>query len=267
MSSHTVGSSPGKHSLTGSRQHSAAVPDAKTKRKNHVYDMSGKFAGPMPADTFLKTFLPLPRSTLKTRKAATRECSEKILPPEYKWVNTATTMDEKEGGKRRSQLVDMGLYHSDHVPYSEQNGSPPKPRWDRVMLCAEFKSHANTNTMDPFEDDPTKWSEAVSQPRQDMRGQIVGYAAQMLAQQHRTHVFTLIVLGAWARFIRWDHSGAVFLERIRYAQCSQQISEFLWRFVKSSRQQQGYDETIKEIVKDSTEYNLLLAARDANEEQ
>ncbi|EPQ50667.1 hypothetical protein GLOTRDRAFT_13625, partial [Gloeophyllum trabeum ATCC 11539] len=83
---------------------------------------------------------------------------------------------------------------------------------------------------DPFEDSVDRPPEPQRIARRDVRGQIINYAAEIFARQHRTHVFSLIILGEYVRLVRWDRSGAVFTERIPYVDEPQHLSEFLWRF-------------------------------------
>ncbi|EPQ50675.1 hypothetical protein GLOTRDRAFT_14307, partial [Gloeophyllum trabeum ATCC 11539] len=83
---------------------------------------------------------------------------------------------------------------------------------------------------DPFEDDDELPDGADSDERRNVRGQIIGYAAEIFAYQHRTHLFSLVILGHYARFVRWDRSGAVFSKKINYADKPKLLSDFIWRF-------------------------------------
>jgi hypothetical protein len=43
----------------------------------------------------------------------------------------------------------------------------------------------------------------------DTLGQITSYAAAQLGAQYRTHIFSVLIVGSFARIIRWDMEGAI----------------------------------------------------------
>ncbi|KIP08542.1 hypothetical protein PHLGIDRAFT_12541 [Phlebiopsis gigantea 11061_1 CR5-6] len=45
------------------------------------------------------------------------------------------------------------------------------------------------------------------------RATLVSHAAAQFTRRHRVFFFQLVILGRWARFIRWDRSGAICTER------------------------------------------------------
>ncbi|EPQ50681.1 hypothetical protein GLOTRDRAFT_141447 [Gloeophyllum trabeum ATCC 11539] len=270
MSSSKESSSPHKPKPAGHHPFSASIPNAHKKRRYNVLAMTDRYAGPMDPETFCDEFLPVSGEQRPTAVAAfndMKKCETETdmykafiacvkaarFCRDYEFVATATTKDPNDPNKRGYQIVDMGLYHKDHAPEPGPNGGLPASRWDRIALFAEFKTQANSKSADPFEDGDTK-------QRREVRGQLIGYAAEIFARQHRTHVFSLLILGEYARFVRWDRSGAVFSDKIHYAQKPKQISEFIWRFVCATPQEQGYDESAEEIKKDSLEYKAMMDA-------
>ena len=46
--------------------------------------------------------------------------------------------------------------------------------------------------------------------------QITTYAALQLDSQHRTHVFSVLIVGDYTQLIRWDWSGAITTAPIYY---------------------------------------------------
>ncbi|KAF9260591.1 hypothetical protein L218DRAFT_809423, partial [Marasmius fiardii PR-910] len=52
----------------------------------------------------------------------------------------------------------------------------------------------------------------------DTRGQITMYAIAHLAEQHRTHCFSVIIIGSFARLIRWHKAGAIVTTRFNYVE-------------------------------------------------
>lgn len=71
-------------------------------------------------------------------------------------------------------------------------------------------------------------------------GQIVARAAKACALYHRVFYFTILVIGTYARFIRWDRAGAIVMRKFNY----KDNPEFLWRFGNASPEQRGFDPTV-----------------------
>ncbi|EPQ50647.1 hypothetical protein GLOTRDRAFT_133758 [Gloeophyllum trabeum ATCC 11539] len=283
MSTSKAASSPHKCGPSNHRKFSVTVPDAQTKRKQEAFAMTDKFAGPMDPKEFLNAFLPTRKVAPKLARSEAiftemRSCqTEKDmylkfvecakaheLCGKYELVDTSVKRDSTDEKDKGFQLVDMGLYLKEHAPDPSKEGQ----RWNRVALFAEFKTQANTTLCDPFEDNIDRPPEPQSIARRDVRGQIINYAAEIFARQHRTHVFSLIILGEYVRLVRWDRSGAVFTERIPYVDEPRHLSEFLWRFTKATPEHQGYDVTATEIKEGTRLYKTMLAAcRASGEEQ
>ena len=75
------------------------------------------------------------------------------------------------------------------------------------------------------------------------RRSLVSHAYAQFARQHRTHFFQLILVDRWARFVRWDRSGAVVSSRFDYVLEPAFLCEFLWRFAHLSDERRGLDPT------------------------
>ncbi|EPQ50689.1 hypothetical protein GLOTRDRAFT_13566, partial [Gloeophyllum trabeum ATCC 11539] len=88
--------------------------------------------------------------------------------------------------------------------------------------------------------------------------QLMSRVAVRFACQQRTHMFSMIILGGYARIIRWDRAGAVFTERIDYVACPEKLAMFLWHFAHLDRRQQGYDDTAELIEEDSRLHNMMM---------
>ncbi|EPQ50704.1 hypothetical protein GLOTRDRAFT_66831, partial [Gloeophyllum trabeum ATCC 11539] len=150
----------------------------------------------------------------------------------------------------------MALYRNDDQPKAVE-GKPLRPRWDRMALYIEFKSYGNSVKCDPFDDRTTHPNENPAAGRESARGQLIAYAAAMFARQQRTHGFSIIILGEYARIIRWDRAGAVFTERLNYVARPEKLAMFLWHFAHLDRRQQGYDDTAELIEEDSRLHNMM----------
>ncbi|KAK0196358.1 hypothetical protein F5146DRAFT_1217467 [Armillaria mellea] len=92
----------------------------------------------------------------------------------------------------------------------------------------------------PFENDSIKGRET--------RGQISCYAGVTMMLQHRSHLFTILICGPFARFIRWDRSGAIVSKRFDYTAQRTLIFKFYLRFAQLSPSQRGKDPTVSPLL-------------------
>lgn len=135
-----------------------------------------------------------------------------------------------------------------------------------VEIFIEFKWDTN--------DDPFKGVSKVEHPThdplehpiffhkgskvaRDTLGQITSYAAAQLGVQLRTHIFSVFILLDTARLIRWDRSGAIVTEAIKYNE-SDLLMEFLFRYSKAPAAMRGKDTSVSIPINEE-----LIAARDA----
>ncbi|CAL1696844.1 unnamed protein product [Somion occarium] len=72
---------------------------------------------------------------------------------------------------------------------------------------------------------------------------IIEQVAEQFAHQHRTHVFSLIIFGRYARFLRWDRAGCVVSKGFEYHKNPRLLADFFWRFTFLSRAERGFDPT------------------------
>ncbi|KAI0693651.1 hypothetical protein BC835DRAFT_1352886 [Cytidiella melzeri] len=83
----------------------------------------------------------------------------------------------------------------------------------------------------------------------DHRGQQIDFAAQVLTLQHRSHVFSISIIGHHARLIRWDSAGALVSERFNYVDGSSNwLGEFLFRYEHATPEQRGYDVNVQKAT-------------------
>lgn len=121
-------------------------------------------------------------------------------------------------------------------------------------MSIEFKAHPSTQ--DPFSDGNADF-EANAITREESRGQIIHYTSEIFLRQQRCFHFSILVLGIRARIIRWDRSGAIVTELIDYRNDPVKLCEFLWRFGRMSRAQQGYDTTAVCLYEGDHHYKLM----------
>ncbi|KAH8115731.1 hypothetical protein DFH11DRAFT_1301613 [Phellopilus nigrolimitatus] len=92
-------------------------------------------------------------------------------------------------------------------------------------------------------------------------GQIVSYATEACARQHRMFYFSVSIHGHHARFIRWDRAGAVVTRSFNYRQNPKLLCDFLWRFGFANPAQRGYDPTVSVASeKDEQDFKTTVTA-------
>lgn len=124
-------------------------------------------------------------------------------------------------------------------------------------MFIEVKGHDRED----YFDDPVKNSHPTDRPshsfirrfdaktpsselaREDL-GQIVAYATEALAKQHRVAYYSVSVRGIKARLMRWDRSGAIATEEFDLHKNSRFLCEFLWRYSKGTAYERGFDDTV-----------------------
>lgn len=98
------------------------------------------------------------------------------------------------------------------------------------------------------------------------RGQQIQYVSNVMALQHRSHVFSISIIGHYARLIRWDRAGALVSERFNYHDGENSwLAEFLFRYSKATPEQRGFDCHVQKADKDDV--SLLDVAVKAHIEQ
>lgn len=76
-------------------------------------------------------------------------------------------------------------------------------------------------------------------------GQITSYATAQLARQHRNSIFSLLICGKHARFIRWDRAGSIISKHFDYIENPSLLTEFLARYGKLTDTGRGFDPTAR----------------------
>jgi hypothetical protein len=79
-----------------------------------------------------------------------------------------------------------------------------------------------------------------SKTANNMLGQITAYAAVQLSAQLWTHVYSVFIRKGLARILRWDRSGTIMMEAIKYAE-SPLLTEFFRCYSCASPEMRGKD--------------------------
>jgi hypothetical protein len=182
------------------------------------------------------------------------------LASDLKFVNTSDNPDTACQGLK----PDVGVYRTSCTPNRITDFS-------KMEFWVEFKYNPDH---DAFRD-TTEWNgtldgsdefshfEHTSQQSRLTRGQIASYAAAQLGTQFRTHVFSLLICGRFARFIRWDRASAIVSERFDYEEDDHYLAEFISRY--SVHDHGGVDESVSPANSYETELATQHLACQAEE--
>ncbi|KAI1784470.1 hypothetical protein LXA43DRAFT_212365 [Ganoderma leucocontextum] len=100
-------------------------------------------------------------------------------------------------------------------------------------------------------------TEIVADNRERIRSRMQSCADSLSLYQHRTAVFSLVVIHREFRVMRWDPSGVFVSERVDYVRDTRALIEVLLAFIVSGSEAQGYDPTATLLTKDSEDYELM----------
>jgi len=143
--------------------------------------------------------------------------------------------------QRDSLAPDISVYAPDNVPDADA-----KTDFSKMELFVEFKF---AEISDPFHDPLQARAESFrfendSEVSQLNRGQLCSYTAAHAGSQFRVHTFTLSICGRFARFIRWDRSGATVTQSFDYIKEPHTLASFFWRYAHLNQSQRGYDASV-----------------------
>ncbi|KAI0368999.1 hypothetical protein BV20DRAFT_421596 [Pilatotrama ljubarskyi] len=236
--------------------------------------MNGKIVI-IPIEEMLDTFVPLPAgqsdpleqlSTLNFSAVATTPEAAMYDPLmsalNHEWLLPddvlVATPYKPDSNVRSKQKIDGGMYHRGDAPIATE-----RTRWSSIELSIECKTKPVQD--DPFEDDTNKGGpEATSIARKKNRGQLMSYAVLVFENQHRTHHFTLVILGSKARIIRWDRSGVIVSKKFDYIEKPVLLGKFIWRYARMTPDQRGHDMTAERLLPGSADYKDMLARASAS---
>ncbi|KAH8099782.1 hypothetical protein BXZ70DRAFT_1025890 [Cristinia sonorae] len=70
---------------------------------------------------------------------------------------------------------------------------------------------------------------------------ISAYAAAQFYRQHRTFIFSVLLCGDHARFLRWDRAGCVVTRHFNYREDPSLLAQFFWRYCTLPPSGRGFD--------------------------
>ena len=162
----------------------------------------------------------------------------------------------------KADPTDKTRQKMDCATYAKGSAPPPDGRanWSNVELSLEMKTNkggADDMFLRDWPHYPTD-----SDKRKDNLGQVMSYSTLVFDRQHRTHHFTVVIIGSCARLIYWDRSVAVFTEKFDYKAEPHKLGKFLWCFSRMTPAQRGHDTTVTRVLRDSDEYKLMRRRAD-----
>ncbi|KAI0089840.1 hypothetical protein BDY19DRAFT_941069 [Irpex rosettiformis] len=233
--------------------------------------MTGHIVGEIPPETFVNLLPPVVGSAApqvdfsKVPKGSGKE-DKMYLPfveavkessscPGFVLRNTSTKKDAITHTKPDCGLFDSTINESDAKTHS----------MSLMDIVVEIKPeeyqdafHSTVNDGGVVKEEKAKSLSKMTNTSIKHRGQQIDYASQIMALQHRSHIFSISVIGHHARLIRWDRAGACVSERFNYANGSSNwLGEFLFRYANATREQRGFDHCVQKANKD--EIDLLNA--------
>ncbi|KAL7277771.1 LOW QUALITY PROTEIN: hypothetical protein ACG7TL_008714 [Trametes sanguinea] len=256
----------GKKSFHDSTQFaSIQFPTISKKRRDVLIAMRGKTVL-LSFEEFMKLCVPAPQDEPEPLQhyhavdfsAVPNKIESEMYEPLMTALNqdwlfphdvAVSTPHKADPNVQSKQKIDGGIYRRNDAPHDST-------RWSSIELSIECKTEPTQ--LDPFEDN-SSGPEPRSIRRQDVLGQIMCYSVLVFDNQHRTHHFTLLILGSMARIIRWDRSGLLVTHKFDYTEEPWRLLQFLWRFSRMTPAQRGHDPTAERIVPGSADYILMHA--------
>ncbi|KAH7925115.1 hypothetical protein BV22DRAFT_1034436 [Leucogyrophana mollusca] len=268
-------SSPVKRTVDSSIRHSATRTSTTRSRQDDEDDVRETWIGPMPVVDFLAEFMqcdglePLPEDgvddVFSEMWASEEPLTENMLLeqfvgiinaeerfPGFKLVFTGNNPDKKARTKLRP---DVCVYPADH------DAEDKRTDFLKLEMFMEFKKSPGADLFrDPSgksESQKTYESFVVTghgeHAKKQRRGQIVGYAAEACAKQHRVHLFSIEITGPFARLFLWDRSATVVTARFNYCDQPRLLLDFFRQFSRISPRARGRDTTVEEASDEETQ--------------
>ncbi|KAI0780150.1 hypothetical protein C8Q74DRAFT_1447525 [Fomes fomentarius] len=147
--------------------------------------------------------------------------------------------------------ADAGIFRDD-VQLEED-----RPNWVHQRGFAEFKRKQPKKNNDPFDDTPDADVEPKFEGRAKVRGQKLAYADRVFVFQHRSAVYSFLIIEDEFRFFRWDRSGVFVTNKLSYVQHTRTFVELMLGLTNLDDASQGIDTTATLLDKSSDDYKHM----------
>ncbi|ETW77003.1 hypothetical protein HETIRDRAFT_454430 [Heterobasidion irregulare TC 32-1] len=240
------------HKIASAQRFSAMkISDASAEYALLAEETENDFHGPMPITEFFDAFMKT-QDDKKPPKRATQIF--KNIPRIGKFEDHFKDAVEASGICQKLRFVNTTDNQDadfkrkpDMVAYKRSLQGGDVTDFEPMELCIERKPE----TKDPFKylapsatSGDTHTVLSRSQAATKNRGQICSYAGLQLSAQNRFFLFTVVLLGDYVRFIRWDRAGAIVTERVNWRRDPTHLIMFLWRFNSFNDVQRGRDTSL-----------------------
>ncbi|KAF8227900.1 hypothetical protein L208DRAFT_992380, partial [Tricholoma matsutake] len=116
---------------------------------------------------------------------------------------------------------DISVYFIDSFPGVVTDSSKVEMFLESKWKSSDDLFHDDGKTVKSFLHD--------TKAAKDTLGQITAYAAAQLGSQFCTHIYSVLIVKDTARILRWDRSGTLVTEAIKYNK-SHYLAEFFHRY-------------------------------------
>lgn len=169
------------------------------------------------------------------------------------------TSGTTEGGEKTGSIKPDGSIYPNYVP---EESYTKKEKFYFNAGCTEAVVELKPRSLNPinnphdaddssttsvFSFDITKSYSALNpndRKKCQAIGQIVRYAAETLARQHRLSCFLIFITGRLVYFFRFDRAGAIISSPFNCTESPELLCQFVWRLSHLDKVQRGYDRTI-----------------------
>ncbi|KAL1938034.1 hypothetical protein VTO73DRAFT_12045 [Trametes versicolor] len=225
------------------------VNDAQDTLSKLFYDKSNKLVNVKEdniADVVVKVINDA-MAALELPKEVPRRYRAKLS--RYK-VNPSDTMKGK---------VDAAIYERDDAPVEDW------PDWTHCRFYIEFKR--GDIKYDPWDDRSSKDPENERKTRAVVRAQLIAYAKNVFLHQHRTALFSLLIIGSSFRVARWDRSGVIVSKKVSYLKDPRALLDLVCHLVQLHPTLQGLDPTATLIKPGTKAFRIMNELAQPNSAQ
>jgi hypothetical protein len=149
-------------------------------------------------------------------------------------------------------------FHANAKVSKERRPYVAQPAWPWVVLAAEVKRMEGESGFHFSTEGFLRESIVGIQARVQQNI----YALEIQNRQHRTHAFTFLIAGKYARLFRWDRAGCLVSKPINLMSEPQHLLNFIYRLSRGGRTMQGFDPTA--TLASKAEIDQLRAYKPAN---
>jgi len=147
---------------------------------------------------------------------------------------------ENDGHHRKPDLVA-------YIPGRSRCGTMDSSRIEVAIVVKPDESHDPFKDLHPLDERPTTDSnttvEADTSEGMKTLGQMATYVEAQMAQQLRPWAFSVVILGRYARLVRWDRSGAIFTSRFDH-ETSSHLERFFTSYGSLDDRSRGVDTSV-----------------------